>query len=64
VSFGGFSLSLTCKDAAEVDAKLAALGQSGGSVTMPGSETFFAKKFGMVKDKFGVHWMILAPKPM
>jgi PhnB protein len=31
---------------------------------MPGSETFFAKKFGMVKDKFGVHWMILAPKPM
>jgi len=64
VEFGGFSLSLVCKDGAEVDAKLAALGQSGGSVTMPGAETFFAYKFGMAKDKFGVNWMILAPKPM
>jgi PhnB protein len=64
VSFDGFSLSLICKDPAEVDAKLAALGQGGGSVTMPGTETFFAKQFGMVKDKFGVSWMILAPKPM
>jgi PhnB protein len=63
VAFDGFSLSLTCKDVAEVDAKVAALGQ-GGSITMPTSETFFAHKFGMVKDKFGVHWMILAPKPM
>jgi PhnB protein len=64
VAFDGFSLSLICKDPAEVDAKLAALGQGGGSVTMPGTETFFAKQFGMVKDKFGVSWMILAPKPM
>jgi PhnB protein len=64
VSFDGFSLSLICKDAAEVDAKLTALGQGGGSVTMPGTETFFAKQFGMVKDKFGVSWMILAPKQM
>jgi PhnB protein len=54
---------LVCTDPAEVDAKLAALGQ-GGAVTMPGTETFFARKFGMVKDKFGVNWMILAPKPM
>jgi PhnB protein len=64
VAFDGFSLSLICKDSAEVDAKLAALGQGGGSVTMPGTETFFAKQFGMVKDKFGVSWMILAPKQM
>lgn len=63
VTFDGFSLSLVCKDPAEVDAKLAALGQ-GGSITMPGAETFFATRFGMAKDKFGVHWMILAPKPM
>ena len=25
---------------------------------MPMSETFFAKKFGMVDDKFGITWMI------
>jgi PhnB protein len=64
VAFDGFSLSLVCKEPAEVDAKLNSLGQGGGAVTMPGAETFFAKKFGMVKDKFGVNWMILAPKPM
>ncbi|HVV79376.1 MAG TPA: VOC family protein [Pseudolabrys sp.] len=63
VAFDGFSLSLTCKDVPEVDAKIAALGQ-GGTVTMPGAETFFAKKFAMLKDKFGVHWIVIAPKPM
>jgi PhnB protein len=27
---------------------------------MPLGETFFAKAFGMVQDKFGVAWMVLA----
>jgi len=31
---------------------------------MPMAETFFAKAFGMLKDKFGVHWMVIADKPM
>ena len=26
---------------------------------MPLTETFFAERFGMVADKFGVSWMIL-----
>jgi uncharacterized glyoxalase superfamily protein PhnB len=26
------------------------------------SETFFAHRFGMVADKFGVGWMVLHPK--
>jgi PhnB protein len=34
----------------------------GGQVTLPLGETFFAKRFGMLKDKFGVHWMIMAEK--
>lgn len=63
VAFDGFSLSLNCKDAADVDAKLAALAE-GGTITMPGAETFFAKKFAMAKDKFGVNWIVIAPKPM
>ena len=29
---------------------------------MPLTPTFFAEKFGMVADKFGVSWMILAEK--
>jgi PhnB protein len=32
----------------------------GGAVTMPFSEAFWAKKFGMVKDRFGCHWMVNA----
>ncbi|MBV9259781.1 MAG: VOC family protein [Pseudolabrys sp.] len=63
VSFDGFSLSLYGKDKAAVEKQLAALGE-GGSITMPASETFFAHSFGMVKDKFGVNWMVLAPKQM
>jgi PhnB protein len=27
---------------------------------MPLGETFFAKSFGMVTDKFGVAWMVIA----
>lgn len=40
--------------AADIFAKLGA----GGSVMMPFEQTFFARKFGMVTDKFGVKWMV------
>jgi PhnB protein len=30
----------------------------GGSVTTPLEKTFFAEKFGMVHDKYGVTWMV------
>ena len=30
----------------------------GGRITMPFSDTFWAKKFGMVEDRFGVPWII------
>jgi len=29
-------------------------------VTQPLTKTFFSPKFGMLADKFGVHWMVLA----
>ena len=36
-----------------------------GSVMMPFEETFFARKFGMTSDKFGVRWMVsVAPVAM
>lgn len=56
--FEGFSLTLRPGEA-EADRMFAALGD-GGTVGMPLSRTFFAKKFGMLKDKFGVAWMIIA----
>jgi PhnB protein len=32
--------------------------ESGGTVVMPFGPTFWAKKFGMVTDRFGTPWMI------
>jgi PhnB protein len=57
--FKGFSLSLDTKEPADGDRMFNALAQ-GGQVQMPLGETFFAKRFGMVADKFGVGWMIIA----
>jgi PhnB protein len=31
----------------------------GGQVIMPLGKTFYARAFGMLADKFGVHWMII-----
>ena len=61
--FEGFALSVNANDVAEAQKYFNAL-LDGGEVTMPLAETFFAKSFGMLKDKFGVHWMVIAPKPM
>ena len=60
-SFQGFSLTLYPKDEAEADRLFGAL-SAGGEVRMPMDKTFFAKRFGMVADKFGVGWMILVEK--
>ena len=30
----------------------------GGTVTMPMADQFWGARFGMLKDKFGTHWMI------
>ena len=57
-SFQGFSLSLLLKDDAEAARIFTALGE-GGSVTMPLGKTFFASSFGMLKDKFGIGWMVM-----
>jgi PhnB protein len=55
--FEGFSLSLTVPDEAAADRAFAAL-SAGGEVTMPLMKTFWAPKFGMLEDKFGVGWMV------
>jgi PhnB protein len=57
--FQGFSLSYDAKDEADAKRRFDALAQ-GGEVQMPLGETFFAKSFGMVKDRFGMGWMVIA----
>lgn len=58
-NFAGFSLSYEAQDAADAKKRFDALA-AGGKVNAPLSETFFARAFGMVVDKFGVSWMIIA----
>ena len=61
-SFSGVTLTLNAASNGEADKLFNALAQ-GGQVQMPMSETFFANRFGMVADKFGVGWMVINPKP-
>ena len=60
-NFQGFALTITAPDAGEGERRFNALAE-GGQVQMPLGETFFASRFGMVADKFGVGWMILVEK--
>ncbi len=61
-SFKGGALSLTASDDAAAARWFAALGE-GGQVQMPLGKTFFASSFGMLADRFGVSWMVLAIAP-
>jgi PhnB protein len=58
-SFQGFALTINAANPAEAEQRFNALAE-GGQVQMPLAETFFAKSFGMVADRFGVGWMVIA----
>jgi PhnB protein len=55
------SLAVDSSDEAERIYKLLS---DGGEIFMPMAETFFAFKFGMLRDRFGTSWMILHQRPM
>jgi PhnB protein len=55
-------LTLTADSPAEAE-RLWALLSDGGQILMRMQETFFATRFGQVRDKFGTSWMVLALKP-
>ena len=57
-NFAGIALSLQVPDAATAERVFGALADS-GQVQMPLGETFFAQRFGMVADRFGVSWMVI-----
>jgi PhnB protein len=53
----GFYVSIQIKDPAEAERIFHALAE-GGTVQMPIQETFWAARFGMAVDRFGIPWMI------
>jgi PhnB protein len=53
----GYSVSLTLNDVQESERIFNALAE-GGTVQMKFEKTFWAEGFGMVKDRFGVPWMV------
>ncbi len=58
--FEGFALSLIPSSDGDAEQLFAAL-SDGGKVQMPLTKTFFASRFGMLADRFGVSWMIHVP---
>jgi uncharacterized glyoxalase superfamily protein PhnB len=56
-----FSLAVDSSEEAERVFKLL---NEGGEVFMPMEETFFAFRFGVLRDRFGTSWMILHQNPM
>eukprot|EP00873_Tetraselmis_striata_P032744 jgi/Tetstr1/453008/TSEL_040044.t1 len=55
-SFSGVYLSLHPETVEDADRMFAAL-KDGGTVEMELEETFWAKRFGMLYDRWGVKWM-------
>jgi PhnB protein len=51
-------ISLGVESDAEAERVYAAL-SDGGEVFMPMQETFFATRFGQLRDRFGINWMIM-----
>jgi PhnB protein len=56
------SLAIGGNDVAAADGMFEKL-SDGGTVTMPMQETFWAERFGMLTDKFGINWMFNIDKP-
>lgn len=57
------SISHGCDSRVEAEALFTRM-KEGGEIVMPFSDTFWADGFGMLKDRFGTHWMIGGPTKM
>ena len=56
----GMAVCISVDTPAEVDRIFNGL-VDGGQATMPLEKTFFAERFGMLTDRFGIPWMIICP---
>jgi PhnB protein len=59
----GFNVMTAVEKPVKAERIFKALAQ-GGSITMPFGETFWAHRFGMCTDRFGIPWMINCEKPL
>lgn len=55
-------LTLRMHDDREAERVFSALSE-GGQVLIPMREEFFASRFGQVRDRLGINWMILHERP-
>jgi PhnB protein len=53
----GFSVSLQIQKPADAERIFQALAQD-GTIQMPMQQTFWAERFGMCVDRFGIPWMV------
>ena len=51
-----FYINVDCDNVAEIERLFAAFSE-GGKVEMPLADQFWGARFGMLTDKFGMHWM-------
>ena len=59
----GYAININVDTPEEAERVFAALSQ-GGNVGMPMAETFWAKRYSMFTDQFGINWMLNLSKPM
>lgn len=57
----GFSITIDTDRPAEAERMFAALAD-GGKIHMSMQQTFFAAKFGMVRDRFSIPWIVICEK--
>ena len=56
----GYAVNVNVETPEDAERIFAALSK-GGNVGMPMAETFWAKRFGMCVDQFGISWMVNCP---
>lgn len=56
------SLAMGADDAAQAESMFERMSE-GANIIMPMQETYWAERFGMLTDKFGINWMFNVDKP-
>ncbi|HEX4997681.1 MAG TPA: VOC family protein [Terriglobia bacterium] len=57
-----YSVCIQCESLDEIERFFAAL-SAGGTAAMPLQDTFWGARFGMLRDRFGIQWMLNFEKP-